>query len=200
MGSPSSPLSPGVDAVAFWVLIAAWVGFEVSLQWRARSQADSPANQADHNTMPALIVGTWAAVAGGVAAAQWIAIGRIPDPYSALVAGGGVLMALGMALRWWAVRVLGRHFTVRVTTSADQRLVQTGPYRWLRHPGYAGALLTVAGCLCCCADIISITLLALPAAAYAMRVAVEERAMGDRFGAEYVAYAAKRSRLIPFLL
>ncbi|MGH7611830.1 MAG: methyltransferase family protein [Candidatus Dormibacteria bacterium] len=185
--------------MAFWALAAAWVVFEVWVQLRSRSAAPSPGHQRDGGTMPLLIGGVWGAVAGGLALAGWVPVGRLPDPGSALVAAGGVMMAAGIALRWWAVRTLGRHFQVRITTSADQRLVQTGPYRWIRHPGYTGALLTVAGCLCCCADLASWALLALPLAAYGRRVGLEERALADRFGEGYRAYAAGRKRLIPFL-
>lgn len=195
-GSPL--LTPGAAAAWFWGLMAIWVGFEVRLQLVAAS-GPAAGPDADRHSMPALIVGVWAAVGGGLALAEWVPPARVPDPGSSLLVAGGILMGAGLALRWWAVRTLGRHFTVRVRTTADQELVQTGPYRLLRHPGYAGGLLTVAGCLVCCSDIGSLALFALPVAAYSWRVAVEERVLRQRFGPRYLEYAAGRRRLIPYL-
>ena len=40
---------------------------------------------------------------------------------------------------------LGRYFTFTVMTSADQPVVTSGPYRFVRHPGYTGVLLIVIG-------------------------------------------------------
>jgi len=56
---------------------------------------------------------------------------------------GLVLMGAGLMLRWWSVTHLGRSFTVDVAVSADQPVVDSGPYRWIRHPSYTGMLLIV---------------------------------------------------------
>jgi len=54
-------------------------------------------------------------------------------------------MTAGLALCWWSVRTLGRSFTVDVRIRAGQRVVDSGPYRWVRHPSYAGLLLICVG-------------------------------------------------------
>lgn len=55
-------------------------------------------------------------------------------------------MALsGVALCQWSVLTLGRFFTERVAICRDHQVVTSGPYRFVRHPGYAGTLLTVLG-------------------------------------------------------
>lgn len=191
-------LAPGVAAVYFWTLMAAWVGFEVRLQLVAGADPGA-APGADRHSMPALIGGVWVAVLGGLTLAEWVPWGRIPGWGPVLVVAGGVLMALGLALRWWAVRELGSRFTVRVAATPDQELVGTGPYRFLRHPAYSGALMTVAGCLVCFSDLCSLSLFILPAVAYWWRVRVEERALRGRFGDRYLEYASRRKRLIPHL-
>ena len=51
----------------------------------------------------------------------------------------------GVALRWWAIRTLGAHFTRNLQTATDHRLITNGPYRHLRHPSYTGAILMLTG-------------------------------------------------------
>ena len=65
-------------------------------------------------------------------------------PFDAVAWGALVVMAGGLALRTWAIATLGGWFTLRVGLTPAQRLVQDGPYGWIRHPGYAGALLAFA--------------------------------------------------------
>jgi protein-S-isoprenylcysteine O-methyltransferase len=61
------------------------------------------------------------------------------------VAVGLALALCGMALRRWAVTVLGRFFTTSVEVQPGHRVVDTGPYGVVRHPSYTGTLLTVVG-------------------------------------------------------
>ena len=63
----------------------------------------------------------------------------------ALARTGVCRRAYRLALRWWAIRTLGAHFTRNVQVVADQQLVVDGPYRYLRHPSYTGAILMYAG-------------------------------------------------------
>jgi protein-S-isoprenylcysteine O-methyltransferase Ste14 len=54
-----------------------------------------------------------------------------------------VVIILGFALGSWAL-IENRFFSgvVRIQTDRDQRVVSTGPYRFIRHPGYSGAMWT----------------------------------------------------------
>ena len=65
-------------------------------------------------------------------------------PFDALAWGALVMMAAGLGLRTWAIATLGGWFTLQVDVKPAQRLVQEGPYRLMRHPSYAGALLAFA--------------------------------------------------------
>ena len=47
-------------------------------------------------------------------------------------------MLVGLALRWWANATLGRFYTSTLRLSEEQQIVKKGPYRLVRHPGYAG--------------------------------------------------------------
>ena len=56
---------------------------------------------------------------------------------------GLVLFWSGISLRLWSFHTLGRYFTFTVQTSNDQPVIVDGPYRVIRHPGYAGLLLVI---------------------------------------------------------
>jgi protein-S-isoprenylcysteine O-methyltransferase len=58
---------------------------------------------------------------------------------------GVALLLLGLLLRWWSIIHLGRFFTVDVVIATDHRVVDSGPYRFIRHPSYSGVLLIIAG-------------------------------------------------------
>jgi protein-S-isoprenylcysteine O-methyltransferase Ste14 len=58
---------------------------------------------------------------------------------------GLVVFWCGIALRFWSFRTLGRYFTFKVQTSADQPVITSGPYQFVRHPSYAAVLLMVMG-------------------------------------------------------
>ena len=117
------------------------------------------------------------------------------------VSGLGIALALaGIAFRWWAVLTLGRFFTTRVMTRPDQTVVQTGPYRLVRHPSYTGMLITVLGMLLASANWVSLACfpIALPGLAY--RIRVEEQALIGALGAPYRDYMRRTKRLLPFVV
>jgi methyltransferase len=66
-------------------------------------------------------------------------------PGRQLVAAGLALFAVGKALKWWAIVTLGRFWTFRVIVVPGASLVARGPYRFLRHPNYAGVVLELLG-------------------------------------------------------
>src|ERR1700761_6623375 len=59
-------------------------------------------------------------------------------------AGLAVLVA-GILLRLYSVSILGKYFTVQITVKDDHQIVETGAYKYLRHPSYTGSLLSFLG-------------------------------------------------------
>jgi protein-S-isoprenylcysteine O-methyltransferase len=127
---------------------------------------------------------------------------RAPGPQLgdwALWLGVGLALA-GMALRLWSVRTLGRYFTFVVRVSDDQPVIETGPYRLLRHPSYAGFMLTSVGIGLSLRYAWAPLIIAVPlAVGMAFRMRVEERAMVDALGEPYRAYMRRTRRIVPFL-
>jgi protein-S-isoprenylcysteine O-methyltransferase Ste14 len=111
---------------------------------------------------------------------------------------GVLVLAAGVWLRRDAARALGRPFTVGLSVLSDHELVDDGPYRWLRHPNYAGLLMVALGTALMMRSTyaIGVTLAVwLPLAL--MRISKEEHALAARLGAAYVEYARGRWCLVP---
>ena len=188
---------PAAGVAAFCALFAAWVLGELWLQRRRRLPPGTASR--DRGSMRLLVVLVWTGIALGVAAAALLPGARIRTGPRALFDAGLALMVGGLLLRWYAVAALGRAFTVTVGTPTAQRVVAGGPYRWVRHPAYAGSLLTILGVLLCATNVMALLAFALPLAGHAYRIAVEERALREALCDEYRDYMRRTRRLIPFV-
>lgn len=113
---------------------------------------------------------------------------------------GVALMIGGIALRYWAGRTLGAFYTRTLQIQSSQKIVTDGPYRAIRHPGYAGALLLWVGAVCATANWPAIAV-ATPVVvgAYVYRIHCEERMLADSFSEQFQAYQAHTWKLIPFI-
>ena len=96
--------------------------------------------------------------------------------------------------------IWGCSFTVNVAIAADHPVVDSGPYRYVRHPSYSGALLafvwawgsaTATWCRRCCWCV-------LPWLALGRRTLIEERALLGGLGEPYLRVTAP-ARNGPFL-
>src|ERR1700676_3596040 len=99
---------------------------------------------------------------------------------------GLTLFLCGIILRWSSIWYLGRYFTVDVAFAKEHRVIDTGPYRFIRHPSYNGALVAFLGFGFCLGNWMSIlSLMVLILAAFMWRIHVEERALSDALGEDY---------------
>jgi len=109
-------------------------------------------------------------------------------------------MLAGMALRFYAMSVLGRFFTYYVATHSKQTVVEVGPYRYIRHPSYTGALMILAGLGLSLGNWAGlVALLVCIGIAYAYRISVEESVLAAALGEPYQQYMRRTQRLVPFL-
>jgi len=113
---------------------------------------------------------------------------------------GFLLFLGGLILRWYSIGYLGRYFTGDVSISAEHKLIDSGPYRHIRHPTYTGVLMAFFGLGFCFGNWLSILFLTVPIiAAFLWRIRIEERALTEALGSNYRAYAGRTKRLIPFV-
>ncbi len=111
---------------------------------------------------------------------------------------GLLLFAAGLALRWWSIVTLGRFFTVDVQIARDHELVESGPFRVVRHPSYTGVLLAFVGFALSLANWASLLVILLPiSAAFVRRMNVEEQALSSALGDRYLNYIRRTKRLVP---
>jgi protein-S-isoprenylcysteine O-methyltransferase len=113
---------------------------------------------------------------------------------------GAVLFVMGLGLRWYAIVYLGRFFTVDVAIAADHRVIDTGPYRYIRHPSYTGVLMAFIGLGCCLGNWASLAVIiigTLPM--FLWRIRVEEAALIVALGDGYREYMRRTRRLVPAL-
>jgi protein-S-isoprenylcysteine O-methyltransferase Ste14 len=107
------------------------------------------------------------------------------------------LFAAGGLLRIWAVFVLGRRFSGLVAIQPGHTLVTTGVYRVIRHPNYLGLLVNSLGWALAFRSAVGVLLTALMLLTLLARIRSEETLLRTQFGAEYDAYRARTSRMIP---
>ncbi|MBN1825924.1 MAG: isoprenylcysteine carboxylmethyltransferase family protein [Candidatus Eisenbacteria bacterium] len=103
---------------------------------------------------------------------------------------------LGETIRLAALRHIGG--ASRSTRMGAERLVDTGPYAWVRNPLYAGNLFLSAG-LAVCSGVVWLPplLLLLFVLQYGPIIAAEEEEMARRFPEEWPAYARRVPRILP---
>ncbi len=128
------------------------------------------------------------------------AFGIASLPSGAFYLGIGLMIA-GILLRQWSIAVLGRYFSRTVGVQEGQAVVDRGPYRLVRHPAYTGSLLTMVGLGFVLQSWGAVlVLIVFFGVAFGYRIHVEEAVLTSKLGDEYVAYAKKTKRLIPYVL
>lgn len=113
---------------------------------------------------------------------------------------GCALFGLGLALRWYSIYHLGRFFTVNVAIHSHHEIIDTGPYRLIRHPSYTGALLAFLGLALCLDNWVSLALIVVPTVlVFGYRISIEEHALANALGSPYTSYMRRTKRLIPYV-
>lgn len=173
------------------VTLACWASLEVSLRIWERARGKGKRGR-DRGTRLRIAVSLGVAIA--VAS---VASSRLPMPAALRTVGVGV-MWLGLALRVWAIATLGGAFRTTVEVDPRQGVTSGGPYRWVRHPSYAGLVLILIGFGLALGSYLSLAAcLLLPLPALVRRIDVEEEELTRVLGDPYRSYQARTARLIP---
>jgi protein-S-isoprenylcysteine O-methyltransferase len=182
----------------YWIariLGLGYLAFELFLLITRRGKEKG--RPADRGTLYAV----WILIAGscflGFLLAPLITALRWPQSWF-IICLGGFFLVTGLALRIWAIRHLGKFFTVDVGIQQGHMVIQDGPYRFVRHPSYSGSLLALVGVGFLTFNWLGLFLVVTcTMLAYALRISVEEKALLAQLGAQYADYTARTKRLIP---
>ena len=113
---------------------------------------------------------------------------------------GFILIALGLTIRILSILTLKQYFTYSVSKVDNHKLIQTGLYKVIRHPGYLGQLIIFIGLSISLSNWLSILAMTIPVViGYGYRIKVEERFMRDQLGTDYLDYQKRTKRIIPMI-
>ncbi|HEY7223678.1 MAG TPA: isoprenylcysteine carboxylmethyltransferase family protein [Micromonosporaceae bacterium] len=184
--------------VAYLVSIACWFAVEMSLLVRDRVRRESRQRR-DRGTRAVLVLAFAVAMVSAFALPSLVPQAATPARRGFALAGLALIW-LGLAVRVWAVLTLGTSFRTVVHVEAGQPVVSGGPYRWIRHPSYAGLLVIALGCGLGAGNWLSIVVATvIPAAGLLARIRVEEAELARVLGEPYRAYQRVTRRLVPGL-
>ncbi len=194
----SDPLAAGI----FWASFYFWFFvFETWVSLR-NARTPSPLSYTDKRSALFLLIAFYVGIFSALAAAFLVPRFSLEKTgtHTMLFLGGIFLLWVGIALRLWSVRTLGKYFRTLVLVRPDHELIIAGPYRYLRHPAYTGSLLSVFGFALALDNRLSLVVVALTIfPAYLWRIHVEEEVLKKHFPDTYLSYAQKTRRLIPFV-
>jgi len=155
----------------------------------------------DGGSLRVLLGGMWIALMLGFLL-SFVSAGSFPPGAQLPVFVIGVaLMILGSLLRRWCFRTLGQYFTGDVKARADQPVIRTGPYRFVRHPSYTAGIMMFTGIGLALGSWLSFLLITIASiATYWYRVTIEERALLGTIGEQYASFMKERKRFIPYIV
>jgi len=185
------------------VIKAAWMLFALYWLWGWRRVKDARRSEP---LMPRLLK-YWLPLMVGIVLISpvawfhgtWLGSRMYPDSL-AMALAGALLTLLGVAFACWARHVLGRNWSSVVQVKQDHELIQSGPYRWVRHPIYTGLLLAFLGTGMAMGEWRGAITVVIVATSFWFKLRQEERWMRETFGASYEQYMQHTKALIPGLL
>lgn len=172
---------------------------------RLRSRPEATTNQTEHELRalrwirPVLGLVFYGAVIDWLLPGTRLEFARLALPDLVRWTGEAIALA-GILLVGWSFEVLGPHYRGGVGLWDDHDLVTFGPYRWIRHPIYAGFIWAMLGIAFLSADwVVGLSGLALTLSIPYLRVPIEERQLEERFEERYREYRARTGRFVPRL-
>lgn len=112
---------------------------------------------------------------------------------------GSAVCISGVAFAIWARTVLGKNWSGEVTLKKEHELVQSGPYKIVRHPIYTGFEIGLLGVAITIGQLKGLVGFSMVFVNHYFKTQMEEKIMYAQFPAQYPDYAKRVKRLIPFI-
>jgi len=185
-----------------WVAgLLIWRVMEVGVDIRTLKRLRAGARRQDKGSHVVLIVLIAFGVCLGLLLAVKVPAAAITSAIVFFFWLGILLIYAGIALRLYAIIVLGAFFTTTVAVAIEQTVIEAGPYRLIRHPSYTGLLLILLGFGLSLTNWLSLlVIMGCALIGFSYRIRVEERALQEQLGQHYQEYMRRTKRLIPFVL
>lgn len=183
----------------FWSAYSLWGVLEI-IGMVATSRSGRGRKSSDKGSSRILVLLTWLGIALDFTLSFQFPQAAILWKRTSLFFIGIAFMLSGTAFRFYSMSVLGRSFTYYVAVHAEQTVVEVGPYRYVRHPSYTGALMIFVGMGLALGNWAGLlALLVCIGIAYTYRITVEESVLTATLGEPYRQYMHRTRRLVPFL-
>jgi len=179
------------------LILACWVS--LALYWNISARSIKTA--AERQTFAARLarmpvwLGFVLFVAAWVHPVGMVAIRRTVFSDSVAVA----VCALGAFVAIWSRKALGVEWSRDVELKQGHKLVERGPYRFMRHPIYTGHLLMGLGTAVASGSLVGFAGLAMFVVGFGIKLNQEERLLLRAFPHDYAAYKAHVKALIPYV-
>ncbi len=186
-------MRPGLAILALW---AGWlISWILAASWSKRTEAQPPIGAMLRYRAP-MLAGTllmFVPAHGYEGALRVWHVGWIAAWACVAIVG------LGIAIAWWARLYLGSLWSSHITRKADHRVVDTGPYRLVRHPIYFGLLLSLLATTVAKGTLLGFAGFLLLLAGIWIKARQEEIWLTRELGADlYADYCRRVPMLLPF--
>jgi protein-S-isoprenylcysteine O-methyltransferase Ste14 len=176
------------------ILCTFWFLSEVLINILTRSRR-SEATSFDNNSLGLI----WIVILSSITLGIFIAF-NFPTFNEPGYFAGIFLIALGTAIRFFAIFSLKSLFNANVSIHHDHKLITTGIYSKVRHPSYSGSLMAFLGLGLTLGNWISLLIIFIPILiVFLYRIRIEEKALKDNFGEEYQIYSGRTKKMIPYI-
>ena len=131
----------------------------------------------------------------------WWIFNHPPPDFSIMIQYIGIFcMGGSLPLLYWVHHSLGKYFSARLELRINHEIIQTGPYKWVRHPMYSTGFLYLIG-----AGLVAgnVWVLVLPSISFGilvfLRIQDEEKMLEQIQNQEYQKYQQQSKKFIPFI-
>lgn len=109
------------------------------------------------------------------------------------------MFVVGMTIAFWSVGTLKLNYASSLVIRKSHQLITHGPYRFVRHPIYFGALVALLGVPVFAGSFRGFLTMALLVPMVLIRIKLEEHLLLEAFGETYITYQKTTRKLIPFI-
>jgi protein-S-isoprenylcysteine O-methyltransferase Ste14 len=183
--------------ITFYIIWSLWFISEITLNLALRRES---ADKKDRDKNTIAIIWRILGISNTLAILSAIFI-KVPISQISIFPYLGVMIiALGMVIRIIAIITLGKFFTVNVAIRDNHRVIQSGLYKYIRHPAYLGAIMSFVGFGVSLNNWISLAIISIFVSGVMIyRLRIEEKVLIEQFGEEYKEYMKRTFRLIPWI-